>query len=262
MEQMEAEIFHSMQKIRDVNDQLQASNRELEAFSYSVSHDLRAPLRHIQGYVEMLSRELKQDVSEKAQRYMRTIAEAGKEMGELIDDLLAFSRMGRTEMRDGEVDLTDLVAEVQRGLAPGIGDRRIEWKVGWLPKVHGDRPMLRQVLVNLLSNAVKYTRKREIAKIQLGCSGEDKEGRLILFVRDNGAGFDMKYADKLFGVFQRLHRTEDFEGTGIGLASVRRIVARHGGLTWAEAQLGEGATFFFSLKPTTVAAPATIKEPV
>ncbi len=246
--QMEAEIFQSSQKVQTANQQLHVANQELESFSYSVSHDLRAPLRHVQGYVEMLSRETKGALSEKAQRYLRTIVDAAREMGELIDDLLAFSRMSRTEMTETEVDLGVLVAEVRSGLAPDLAGRDIRWTVGPLPRVRADAAMLRQVFANLLGNAVKYTRRRAVAEIAVGCAGEEA-GRPVLQVRDNGAGFDMKYADKLFGVFQRLHRTDEFEGTGIGLASVRRIVGRHGGRIWAEARVGEGATFYFTLPP-------------
>jgi PAS domain S-box-containing protein len=253
LQKMEADIFQSSKKVQAANQQLELANRELESFSYSVSHDLRAPLRHIQGYVEMLTRETKGGLSEKAQRYLRTIAEAGKEMGVLIDDLLAFSRMGRQEMAEGSVDLGALVAEVRRGLEPTVQDREIRWEIAPLPSVRGDGAMLRQVLVNLMGNAVKYTRGRQPAEIVIGTAGQE-EGRVVFFVQDNGAGFDMKYADKLFGVFQRLHRADEFEGTGIGLATVRRIVARHGGRTWAKGALDSGATFYFSLQP---AAPLT-----
>ena len=256
LQRMEAEIFQSSQKVQAANQQLEIANKELEAFSYSVSHDLRAPLRHIQGYVEMLAREAKGGLSDKAQRYLRTIADAGREMGVLIDDLLAFSRMGRSDMAEREVELDELIAEVCRSLQPAVGDRDIRWQVDPLPPVQGDAAMLRQVLVNLLGNAVKYTRDRRPAEITIGSAGVE-EGRVVIFVRDNGAGFDMKYAGKLFGVFQRLHRADEFEGTGIGLASVRRIIARHGGRTWAEGVLNEGATFYFTLKPAGPPADST-----
>lgn len=245
---------------RQYLDQLRVANKELESFSYSVSHDLRAPLRHVQGYVEMLTRESEGVLSDKAKRFLRTIADAAKEMGTLIDDLLAFSRMGRAELRDEIVDLDRLVGEVRRGLEMTIRDRAIEWKVEPLPPVRGDSAMLRQVLVNLIGNAVKYTRGRNPAVIEIGCSGRE-EGRLIFHVRDNGAGFDMKYADKLFGVFQRLHRADEFEGTGIGLASVRRIVSRLGGRTWAEGWPNAGAVFYFSLKPASEAANSSTPRP-
>jgi PAS domain S-box-containing protein len=235
------------QRVRDRTVQLEAANRELEAFSYSVSHDLRAPLRHVHGYVEMLTRELGGQLSDKARRFLQTISAASGEMGVLIDDLLEFSRMGRTEMRDASVELDLLVQEARRDLARATPQRTIIWKIPPLPVVQGDPAMLKQVLVNLLGNAVKYTRPRDPAEIEVGCAGEE-DGRIILFVRDNGVGFDPRYAHKLFGVFQRLHRADEFEGTGIGLASVRRIIARHGGRTWAEGAVDQGATFYFTLR--------------
>ena len=173
-------------------------------------------------------------------------------MGVLIDDLLAFSRMGREAMIQQEIDLMPLVADVRRGLEIAWrGNRNINWTIDALPRVQGDAAMVRQVLFNLLGNALKYTRGRDPAEIAVGVMPEQEEGRMVFYVRDNGAGFDMKYADKLFGVFQRLHRADEFEGTGIGLASVRRIIARHGGRTWAEGRLNAGATFYFTLKAAT-----------
>jgi signal transduction histidine kinase len=235
--------------------QLEEANKELESFSYSVSHDLRAPLRHVQGYVELLQRESDGQLSDKAQRYLKTIGEASSEMGHLIDDLLAFSRMGRVEARESRVHLDELVQDTIRGLEMALTGRKIVWQMAPLGTVVGDPALLKQVLANLIGNAVKYSRMRDPAVIDIGCAGEE-EGRVILFVRDNGAGFDMKYADKLFGVFQRLHRAEEFEGTGIGLATVRRIVARHGGRVWAEGVVNEGATFYFTLKPSIVCVEA------
>ena len=232
--------------------ELEESNKELEAFSYTVSHDLRAPLRHVQGYVEMLQRATEGQLSEKAQRFVKTIADASGDMGQLIDDLLAFSRMGRVGMNEGIVEFEGLVQEALRNLEMAVRERHIEWNIAALPRVSGDEALLRQVLVNLLGNAVKYSRTRDPARIEIGCAGHEK-GRIICFVRDNGAGFDMQYAHKLFGVFQRLHRAEEFEGTGIGLANVRRIIVRHGGRVWAEGKPGEGATFYFTLKPAATA---------
>ena len=248
MEQMESEVFRSSQQVRAANQQLEAANLELEAFSYSVSHDLRAPLRHVQGYVEMLAEEAGNQLSEKGQRFLKTIGDASREMGVLIDDLLAFSRMGRVEMREMIVELDTLVQEALHGLESITTGRNIVWKIPPLPVVQGDPSMLKQVWANLLGNAVKYTRPRNPARIEIGCAGEE-DGRSILFVRDNGVGFDPQYGHKLFGVFQRLHRADQFEGTGIGLANIRRIVARHGGRTWAESKVNEGATFYFTLKP-------------
>ena len=230
--------------------QLEEANRELESFSYSVSHDLRAPLRHVEGYVEMLARAADDQLSDKARHYLKTISEATGEMGQLIDDLLAFSRMGRAEMTETSVHLETLVQETIRGLEMATQGRNIAWKIAPLPQVMGDPAMLKQVLANLVGNAVKYTRPRDPAEIEIGTAGEEG-GRVILFVRDNGVGFDPTYTHKLFGVFQRLHRAEEFEGTGIGLATARRIVARHRGRVWAEATLNQGATFYFTLKLPT-----------
>ncbi len=230
--------------------QLEEANKELESFSYSVSHDLRAPLRHVQGYVQMLTTATEGQLSDKAKRFLKTINDASVDMGMLIDDLLSFSRMGRVEMREHRVALDGMMQETLHGLEMATKERNIEWQVAPLPSVTGDASMLRQVLANLVGNAVKYTRGRDPARIEIGCAGEE-DGRIIFFVRDNGAGFDMQYVHKLFGVFQRLHRADEFEGTGIGLANVRRIIARHGGRTWAEGRLDEGATFYFTLKPAT-----------
>jgi signal transduction histidine kinase len=240
---------NEVQRQRDAEHakELAVVNQELEAFSYSVSHDLRAPLRHIHGYVEMLQRATDGQLSEKATRYLKTITEASVEMGQLIDDLLDFSRVGRAEIRAAPVQLDGLVQDVIRRLEMAIKGRPIVWRIASLPAVVGDAPLLRQVLTNLIDNAVKYTRTRDPATIEIGCAGEEA-GRVVLFVRDNGVGFDMQYAHKLFGVFQRLHRAEEFEGTGIGLATVRRIVARHGGRVWAEGAIDQGATIYFTLE--------------
>jgi PAS domain S-box-containing protein len=232
--------------------ELAVVNQELEAFSYSVSHDLRAPLRHIHGYVEMLQRATDGQLPDKAKRYLKTITDASVEMGQLIDDLLAFSRVGRTEIRGVTVQLGSLVQEVIRGLEMATNGRPIVWQIAPLPLVMGDTALLKQVLTNLIDNAIKYSRTRDPATIEIGCAG-DEAGRVVLFVRDNGVGFDMQYAHKLFGVFQRLHRPEEFEGTGIGLATVRRIVARHGGRVWAEGTINKGATVYFTLERSPAA---------
>jgi signal transduction histidine kinase len=218
------------QRVKERTAELEVVNRELESFSYSVSHDLRAPLRHIQGYAKMLAMSTEGQLPEKALRYLKTIIQASVEMGQLIDDLLAFSRMGRIELIESRVALGDAVQSMIQEMQMAAAGRNIVWKVGPLPEVCVDPAMIKQVWVNLLGNAVKYSRRRDPALIEIGRAGEE-DGRVILFVRDNGAGFDMRYAHKLFGVFQRLHRADEFEGIGIGLATVRRIVSRHGGRT-------------------------------
>jgi PAS domain S-box-containing protein len=226
--------------------ELQATNRELEAFAYSISHDLRAPLRHTVGYTELLQRNAAASLDPKNRRYMTLILEAAKRMGNLIDDLLAFSRIGRAETRMVRLSLDQLVKEALHDIRPETEGRNIAWNVGPLPDVYGDRSMLKLVLVNLLSNSVKFTRTRAQAEIEIGCAA-DNPGETVIFVKDNGVGFDMQYADKLFGVFQRLHPTEAFEGTGIGLATVQRVIHRHGGRVWAEGVVDRGATFHFSV---------------
>jgi light-regulated signal transduction histidine kinase (bacteriophytochrome) len=251
--QAEAEIHHLNQelerRVADRTAQLEAANRELEAFAYSVSHDLRAPLRHIDGFLVLLQQRTAATLDAQSQHYMQTIASAAQRMGVLIDDLLSFSRMGRHDLARQPVDLNSLVHEVIAELAPEAAARPLQWHIADLPVVTGDRAMLRVVLVNLLSNALKFTRSRSPADIDIGYEA-GSETELIFFIRDNGVGFDMAYADKLYGVFQRLHRTEEFEGTGIGLANVRRIIHRHGGRTWAEGEVDRGATFYFSLPQT------------
>ena len=228
------------------SDQLAAVNKELEAFSYSVSHDLRAPLRHIAGFTELLQKSPGPDLDESRRRYLRVISESALKMGDLIDSLLVFSRMGRTEMSQTRVDLNAIVRQAQRDVMQGEPSRLVNWVIQPLPIVPGDANMLQLAFTNLLSNALKYSRNRDDARIEVGCqNGSGAES--VVFVKDNGVGFDMAYANRLFGVFQRLHRTEEFEGTGIGLANVQRIIARHGGRVWAEAELGKGATFYVAL---------------
>jgi PAS domain S-box-containing protein len=244
-ERMEAEIFRSSQQVQAANRQLHAANQELESFSYSVSHDLRAPLRHIDGFVGLLQKQGDR-LDEKGRRYLTVVSGAARQMGRLIDDLLAFSRITRLPLNQAEVDQDVLVAGILRDGRFDRQDRVIEWKIAPLPRVRADLAMLRQVWVNLIDNAVKYSSKVAKPRIEIGSQTDGDSGVAVLFVRDNGVGFDMQYVDKLFGVFQRLHSSADFEGTGIGLANVHRIVTRHGGRVWAESRQGEGATFYFS----------------
>ena len=233
------------QRVRERTAELTDAYAQLESFSYSVSHDLRAPLRHIIGFLDLLKQALPASLEPQAKNYLEEIGAASTRMAVLIDELLAFSRVGRTEMHTDRVDLRRLVWEVLHELEPDTAGRRIEWKVGELPEVVGDAGMLRQVLTNLFDNALKFSRTREQAVIEIGSFREYRQ--CIVFVRDNGVGFDPAYADKLFGVFQRLHTQAQFKGTGVGLATVRRIIQRHGGRTWAESAEGKGATFYFSV---------------
>jgi signal transduction histidine kinase len=227
--------------------QLAAANKELEAFSYSVSHDLRAPLRHIDGFAQLLAQREADKLDATSARYLRIVGESARRMGQLIDDLLGFSRMSRTELQTLPVDLGQMVDDIRYELAPMLDGRAITWAIGALPVVRGDPALVRVALVNLLSNAIKYTAPRPEAHISLTAADAGVDGCEIT-IRDNGVGFDMQYAHKLFGVFQRLHRDEEFEGTGIGLATVQRIINRHGGRVWAEGVLDGGATFHFTLK--------------
>ena len=255
------------QRVVERTAQLQAANKELEAFSYSVSHDLRAPLRHVMGFVELLQKDAGQSLSEDGLQYLAMISEAAKQMGDLIDDLLAFARVARSDLQKTEVNLDQLVQEALGDFQAETKDRNIVWNIHPLPAVQADRALLRMVLVNLISNAVKFTSTRAEANIEIGCAagGDGSPGGLnlpgfggvaaptippgetVLFIRDNGAGFDPRYAGKLFGVFQRLHSHEEFEGAGIGLANVQRIIHRHGGRAWAQGVVDGGATFFFSI---------------
>jgi light-regulated signal transduction histidine kinase (bacteriophytochrome) len=225
--------------------ELQRANQELEAFSYSVSHDLRAPFRHIVGYAELLRERLEHHPDADVRRYVNTVIESGYYAGTLVDNLLNFSRIGRAQLDQRAVPVDVLVSELQAELSYDLGGRRVTWDVGPLPSVWADPVMLRLVFQNLLSNALKYTRTREESLIRVRAETGPREVRFA--ISDNGVGFEMRYVDKLFGVFQRLHRMEDFEGTGIGLANVRRIIARHGGRTWAEGEVDRGATFYFTL---------------
>ncbi len=234
-------------RVAERTAQLEAANKELEAFSYTVSHDLRAPLRHIDGFVQLLTKREAKKLDPTSVRYLHIVAEAANKMGKLIDELLALSRTGRADMKLQRIELNSLLDEVKRELAPMMSNRKIRWDVSRLPSVEGDSTLIKLVLTNLLSNAIKYTKPRREALIEVGFSSGEN-GHAVIFVKDNGVGFNMKYKEKLFGVFQRLHRDEEFEGMGIGLATVRRIIHKHGGKVWAESELDRGATFYFSVK--------------
>jgi PAS domain S-box-containing protein len=228
------------------NTKLAEGAKELEAFAYSVSHDLRAPLRHLDGFLSLLYQRSYSSLDDSAKHYVDCTLAASKRMGQLIDDLLQFSRLGRDEIHKMPVDLNEVVEHVRKELEPETRDRNIHWRLGRLPVVAADPAMLRQAIENYVGNALKFTRHCPATEIEIGCEPE-ANGGLVFFVRDNGAGFDMRYYDKLFEIFQRLHGEQEFEGTGVGLAIVRRVVERHGGRVWAEGVVGAGATFYFSL---------------
>lgn len=233
-------------RVAERTAELKQSNLELEAFSYTVSHDLRAPLRHVIGFAALLRKEAQEELPPDHLKLLESIATAAQRMNELIDDLLAFSQIGRSELHKRPVDLGELVETARQDLRCEAENRDIEWVIQPLPVVHGDLSLLRQAMVNLVSNALKFTAPYRKARIEIGSSSLDPD-ETVVYIRDNGVGFDPNYAGKLFGVFQRLHHARDFEGTGIGLANVRRIVQRHGGRVWAEGHPGEGATFYFAL---------------
>lgn len=249
----------AQRRIQELNRQLEGKveqvsevNRELEAFSYSVSHDLRAPLRHVAGFADKLARHLGEQADEKSRHYMEVISSSAQRMASLIDDLLVYSRLGRSALRMQAVDMQSLVAETRSILDANVqsegGSHRVEWRIAPLPILVADENMMRQLWMNLMGNAVKYSAKRELARIEIGYEVLP-DGNHHFSVSDNGAGFDMDYAGKLFGVFQRLHKASEYPGTGIGLASVRRVLARHGGRVWAEGAVDQGATFHFVLPP-------------
>ncbi|MBI3853093.1 MAG: response regulator [Verrucomicrobia bacterium] len=234
------------QRVQQRTAELEAANQELDAFASTVAHDLHAPARHVAAYARILLEECSAGMNPTAQGHLLTIAKAGERMGRLITDLLAFARLSRAELRRSAVKLDAVVAQVQAELKPEMKDRAITWRISELPTVQADESMLKQVFFNLLSNAIKYTRTKPSAEIEIGRQANEA-GEQVFLVRDNGVGFDMQYAPKLFGVFQRLHPASEFEGTGLGLSIVQRIVQRHGGRAWAEGKVGEGATFYFTL---------------
>ena len=236
---------HLEQQVQERTAQLNVANADLEAFSYSVSHDLRAPLRHIAGFSQILSEDYGPKMDPEAQRHLDRILSGVKNMSRLIEDLLKMAQIGRKELVRVTTDLNLLLKDVIADLRPEFEGRQIDWRIGGLSPVECDAGLVKQVFANLISNAIKYSRRREVAVIEAGQVEED--GASVIFVRDNGAGFDERYADKLFGVFQRLHRAEDFEGTGVGLSTVQRIIRKHGGEIWAKSEVNKGATFFFVL---------------
>ena len=236
---------HLEERVAQRTAELEAANRDLEAFSYSVSHDLRAPLRHVSAHCSLLLERASVAEDAEARRHAESAIKAVSRLAQLVDDLLHFSRMGRLGMQRAPVSMQDIVEQVKRDLEPELQARTIVWQTGSLPGVLGDESMLKQVWQNLLGNAIKYTRTRAISRIEIDMVYDEDE--FIFFVRDNGVGFDPQYTRKLFGVFERLHGAREFEGTGIGLANVRRIIQRHGGRVWAEGIVEGGATFYFSL---------------
>ena len=248
-DELEMKVKERTTELRKTNDDLQSVNKELETFAYSVSHDLRAPLRHIAGFTELLQKHSDSVLDDKGRDHIGMIRAAANRMDSLVDDLLDFSRIGRAETQTITIDLEQLVNEVVSEVAPDTKGRNMVWRIGNLPTCSGDRSMLRLVFENLISNAVKFTRTRDRAEIEIGSldHGPDK---MVVFVKDNGVGFNIKYKEKLFGVFQRLHSQEAFEGTGIGLATVQRIIHRHGGRVWAEGSVNNGATFYVALPKT------------
>jgi len=234
------------EEILKLNAELEAANKELEAFAFSVSHDLRAPLRAIDGFAKILVEDFPSQLGDEGKRLCSILSDNARKMGKLIDDLLAFSRLGRTVIQFSRIDMGTLANSILHELTTPESRARIDFQVESAPEAFGDPTLIRQVWMNLLSNAVKFTSKRERAVIKM--RGELREDEIIYSVQDNGAGFDMKYIDKLFGVFQRLHSTREFEGTGVGLAIIQRIIHRHGGRVWAEGKVGEGAVFYFALR--------------
>ncbi|MEN6622056.1 MAG: ATP-binding protein, partial [Smithella sp.] len=240
-----AERRHRDEALEDYSSKLEDANRELESFSYSVSHDLRAPLRTIDGYIRMIMKRQKDKFDEKTRRQFDQVREGAKSMERLIDDLLAFSRLGQQGINLKPFDMSQLIEETWDELKINNPDRNMSLDIKPMPSGWGDRALIKQVLVNILSNAIKFTRTRDMAIIEAGGWEEEKEN--VYYVKDNGIGFDMQYQEKLFGVFQRLHSTSEYEGTGIGLALVARVIHKHGGRVWAEGKVGEGATFYFTL---------------
>lgn len=239
-------------RVRERTEELSAANRELEGFTYSVAHDLRAPLRHMDAFSKIVMEDYADLLPAEGQRYLKAIRDGSRTLSRLVEDLLNLARIGRQELHRQPVDMTQMFRSVVNDLGEEVPDRKIDWKLQPLPALECDAGLMKQVVVNLVSNAIKYTRPRDLAQIEVSAleTGTEKG----FFIKDNGVGFDMKYVDKLFGVFQRLHRAEDFEGTGVGLAIVNRIVRKHGGRVWAEAEVDRGAVFYVAMHAPTAAA--------
>ncbi len=260
---LEQRVTDRTRQLEERSGQLTEANRELEAFAYSVSHDLRAPMRHITGFTDLVRRSSSASLSADDHENLTTIYDTAKHAGRMVDDLLAFSRIGRAQLRRDNVDMNETLRQVLRDLEPETDNRQITWQITDLPPANGDAALIRMMLHNLVANAVKYTGKTSDTQIEIGSTLKQPDAtstdpqatpETVYYIKDNGVGFDMAYGDKLFGVFQRLHRAEEFEGTGIGLANVRRIILRHGGRVWAEGQLGKGATFYFTIPATSAGA--------
>jgi len=241
----QAELQRTNSELLQLTFDLKAANKDLEAFSYSVSHDLRSPLRAIDGFARILLEDFAPQMPQEARRLVDTVSASARQMRQMIDDLLQFSRLGRQRLSRSQVSMSNLVSVVLNELRPEQADRHIQIQIRDLPDCIADPSLLKHVLVNLLSNALKFTQHKPIAVIEVGSTQEN--GKTVYFVRDNGAGFDMQFADKLFGVFQRLHDQQEFEGTGVGLSIVQRIIERHGGRIWAEGEVDKGATFYFTI---------------
>lgn len=233
------------EELDDRQRQAEAAQKELEDFSYSVSHDLRAPIRHINGYLELLDQEALSSLDEKSRYCLNAVAKAARRLSDMMEGILTFSRLGRAELMKNQIEMDQLVQEVVQEQAQTVPERSIDWQISPLPVVIADRVTLRQALGNLVANAIKFSDSSPTSRIEIGAL--EQPGETTFFVRDSGVGFDMRYADKLFGLFQRLHPPDEFPGTGAGLANVQRIISRHGGRVWAEAEVGKGATFWFSL---------------
>ena len=248
-------LLRTSRRVAELTAELEAANRELEAFSYSVAHDLRAPLRHIDGFARM-ALEKSRGLDESLVKQLSIVVQAAGTMGRMIDGLLNLSRVGRAELQRRPVDMAGLVEKARTQLGPEAARPTLRWEVGALPAANGDPELLQLVWINLLSNALKYSSRRPQPEIQVGTQTVD-DGKLVFFVRDNGVGFDTRYGGKLFNVFQRLHRQDEFEGIGIGLATVRRVVERHGGRVWAESRINEGATFYFCIGEESADTPKT-----